>query len=163
MKITQKKGFTLLEIIVVVAIFSLIVDAIFTVFNIGQNTFFSNEACLHLQQNLRLSMDGMIREIRQSSASDITISSGGSKIVFKIPLDITTDPVTKSADISYSLVSGQIIRENPAGTQKVIANDITSLTFTQSGNNVEISISASDTLKQRTYTQSLKESVLLRN
>ena len=159
----MKKGFTLVEILIVVVVFSLIVQAIFAVFNIGRDTFFSSTGCLQLQQGLRLAMDGMTREIRQSTASDISITSGGSGIDFKVPIDITSTPITKSDTISYNLNSNQIIREHPAGTQKVIANDISALSFSKSGSQIAIDITASKTIKQRTYTLDLKEKVQLRN
>jgi len=156
------KAFTLVEILVVVALLGLIVQAIFSVFNVGRDTFFSSGSSLQLQQSLRLAMDGMSREIRQSSASRVTLSNADTQIDFTIPIDIT--PLTYSGNITYFLNSNnQIMREHPSGTRKVIANDISALTFTQAGNQIEIEITAAKTVKLRTLTLALKEKIELRN
>jgi len=68
----MRKGFTLIEILVSIAILSVVIAGIFAVLNIGDMTWHSDMGVVNLQQQARQAMGSMVREIRQ--ASDITIS-----------------------------------------------------------------------------------------
>lgn len=151
-KLTDKdimKGFTLVEILVSALIFSFLIAAIFGVLNIGNMTYSTDLGLLDLQQKARQAMDGMIRELRQSGSSDITITDSGARIQFRIPTDITTDPVTYSSNITYYLSDNQLIREHPAGTTKILADNINSLTFSLSEKTLEIRLNAKKTSLRR--------------
>lgn len=122
-------GFSLLEVLLSLVIFSVITAGIYMVLNVGSRSYNSDMGLLDLQQETRQAMSGMISELKQSSSSNITISNGGAKIDFSIPTDITTNPVTYSSLISYYLTDTQLVREHPAGTLKVLSNDISNLNF----------------------------------
>ena len=128
------KGFTLMEVLVSTLIFSFILLAIFGALDIGDTSFKTDVGFIDLQQEIRLAMHGMVREIRQSRAADITISDSGASINFLIP-DV-------SNSISYYLSGNQLIREHPAETTKVIGRNINSLNFSISGSNLQISMNA---------------------
>lgn len=168
----MKKGLTLIEILVSIAILTIVIAGIFAVLNLGDMTWHSDMGLVDLQQAGRQAMDGMVREVRQSRTSDITISEPGpdtgAKIQFIIPLDITTDPITYSETISYYRnSSNQLIREYPQGETKVLANYIDSLSFSLSGYLVQIQLSAEKTVRNRTLSFPLTgvftEQVKLRN
>lgn len=124
----MKKGFTIVEILVVTLIMSFIVAGIFGVLNIGNVTWSTDMGLLELQQQARLAMNGIVSEIRQASPNDISIPAS-SRIEFRIPTDITTVPVTFSQEIVYYLDNDRIIREHPAGDTKVLAQNISNLAF----------------------------------
>lgn len=126
------KAFTLVEVIVSVAIFSLILGATLNAFLASQGLFYKDIVLVDLQQSARLVMNGMVREIRQSAG--VTINSV-SDISFKIPKDISipvvlTDPNTYY-EIRYYLdeANHQIKRVYPFGTENVIANEVSQVGF----------------------------------
>ena len=152
------KGFTLLEALVTVLIFTFIIGGIYGVLNISRTNYDTNLVSLNLQRQARQGMSRLIREIRQAYLS--TIPDKGA-----IRQSVTFDR-PGAAGISYSLVLGQLWCNYPTG--QVIANDITGLTFSPIvGNMQKITLEASKTFrslgKERTLTFSLTEQVQIRN
>lgn len=159
------KGFTLVEILISAAILTVLIAGVFMVLNIGQRSWNADMGWLDLQQQARQAMAGMVREIRQSKSSDIAITGAPPRIQFRIPTDITTQPIIYSADISYYLSNNQLIREHPAGTTKILANDINALNFSLSDDELSLSIAleARKSSLNRVLTFPLSEKVRLRN
>lgn len=165
----MNRGFTLVEILVSIAILSIVILGIFSVLNLGDVTWHSDTGLLYLQQGVRQAMESMIKEIRQSRSSDMAISepgpNDGSRIQFKILLDINNN--TYSDFITYYRNSdNQLIREYQSATQ-VLANDINSLNFSLSADMLETQLSAQKTVRGRVLsfpvTGALTEQVRLRN
>ena len=156
------RGVTLVEILVSVIILSFLVAGIFGVLNVGNITYNTDLGLLDLQQQARQAMDGMTRELRQSRAALVNIVSS-SELTFSIP------PATYGAGwigpIRYYLDTSEnrIMREYPAGTEKIIANDINSLTFSPSSNLLDIQLTCAKTVLQRDLSFSLNGQVRFRN
>lgn len=146
------RGFTLLEVLISFVILSILTVGIYGVLNISDKTYHNDMGLLDLQQQVRQSMDGMVKELKQSKASLITISNGGARIDFKVPIDLTTSPVTYTDLIAYYRSGNQVLREFPAGTTKVLANDINVLNFSLAGNELQVQLSAQKTVRQRVLT-----------
>ena len=153
----MRKGFTLLEILVVVVIFFIIIGAIFGVMVSGRKTFDVGSVQIEVAQEARRGLDYMSRELRQSRI----ISTGTGTVTFQIPVNadgsgnITWgDGQTSGNQIGYSVGNfnkpNQLIRELLDGVgaplsprvRTVSANDIGSLQFDLSGNIVAISLRA---------------------
>lgn len=160
------KAFTLIEILISAVILSLVILAVFFTFNIGETNWRSDMGRLDVHQQARQAMHGMIREIRQSSSSNVTLTNSGAQIEFYIP-DV-------SNSITYYLNdSGQIIREHPAGSIRPIASDISRVCFcwdsitdscgTSCLDVMLIHIEASKSVRQQMMTFNLTEKVKLRN
>lgn len=150
-----KRGFTLVEILVSVAIALFVVLGVYAVLNVGNTSWFTDMGMLDLQQEARLAMDGMIREVRQSSSGDVSITNGGEKVEFYIP-DV-------SSGISYFIQNNELVREHPAGTEKVLAGDLTSLNFSLASDTVTILLTVGKTAQNRNLSFSLAQKVRLRN
>jgi len=85
-KIKNQKGFSLIEMMVVVVILGLIVLGLVTFFTGGTKSWVAGQYQLAAQRNARQAMDRMVREIRE--ASDIIANSTTSKeINFNTPRD----------------------------------------------------------------------------
>lgn len=148
------------------------------VLNIADFSWSLDGGLLGLQQQARQAMDGMVREIRQSNNSHISIPVS-TKIEFQIPTDI--NPLTYSDWISYYVESGQLFREHPMGSdppdRAAVANDINSVTFcwchgatcatcdnVNGGSNlVQIQLVAGKTVREKPVSFSLTEKARLRN
>jgi prepilin-type N-terminal cleavage/methylation domain-containing protein len=84
--IKNQKGFSLIEMMVVVVILGLIVLGLVTFFTGGTKSWVAGQYQLAAQRNARQAMDRMVREIRK--ASDIIANSTTSKeINFNTPWD----------------------------------------------------------------------------
>ena len=99
--INNKKGFSLIELMVVVVVLSLIILGLVTFFTGGARSWISGQSQLSAQRNARQAMDRMVREIREgsnyssgSSINSITInylaSFGKSPVTFNLPVSSTT-------------------------------------------------------------------------
>jgi len=98
--ISNKKGFSLIEMMVVVVILGLIVLGLVTFFTGGAKSWVAGQSQLEAQRNARQAMDIMVREIRE--ASEVT-TKNDTKIIFDTPW------VT---GITYELLSNTINRNN---------------------------------------------------
>lgn len=115
-------GFSLIEILISTAILSLVILGILGILQFADMSWHSDMGLLDLQQAARQAMDGITREIRRvDPLRNVTMAIDGTNIQFYIPG--YTDSIT------YSLSNNQIIREHPSGTNRVLANDISSLSF----------------------------------
>jgi len=83
LNIKNQKGFSLIEMMVVVVILGLIVLGLVTFFTGGTKSWVAGQYQLTAQRNARQAMDRMVREIRK--ASDIIANSTLSKVIFKTP------------------------------------------------------------------------------
>jgi len=93
------KGFTLIELMVVIFIFSVIMAATFGVLSIGRQSWHTGSTQVELQQETRRAMDRMVRELRESGSTHISIPVGGSSITFQVPIDEDTIDTTVDDDV----------------------------------------------------------------
>jgi len=112
----NQKGFSLIEMMVVVVILGLIVLGLVTFFTGGAKSWVAGQSQLTAQRNARQAMDRMVREIRE--ASDIIASSTSLEINFNTPWSI---------NLKYSW-SGNKWDPILRGTNPLI-NNVQSLTF----------------------------------
>lgn len=85
------RAFTLVELMVVILIFSIIAAAVFGVLSMGRKAWHNGTTQVELQQETRRAMDRMVKELRQSSATRIATSFSGDSIVFQVPVDWDND------------------------------------------------------------------------
>jgi len=96
-KIKNQKGFSLIEMMVVVVILGLIVLGLVTFFTGGAKSWVAGQSQLKAQREARQAMDRMVREIRHGKIVENT--STLISIVFKTPFN-------GSPDINYRLDTG---------------------------------------------------------
>ena len=140
------RGFTLVEMVLALAISTIVLAAVYSVFTIANKNFTTQNAAANVQQNLRSAIRLMARDIRHSgldpSGSDnfgITYASA-SKIRFTIDSEISGvfNGVVDEAnweEITYDFQGDQIMQTlyetvttSTADTAALISN-ITNLTF----------------------------------
>jgi len=116
--INTQKGMTLIELMITLAILSIIILGLVVFFTGGVRSWITGQYQLEAQRNARQAMESMVREIRHGKTVDD--SSTSTSIVFKTPFN-------GSPDINYYLDNGSGIlyrNTNP------IINDVLSLSFT---------------------------------
>jgi len=79
----QQRGFSLIELMVVVVILGLITLGLVTFFMGGAKSWVAGQSQLEAQRNARQAMDRMVRKIRE--ASNIKENSTSYKVIFKTP------------------------------------------------------------------------------
>ena len=160
--LANKNGFTLVEILVTLLILSFLVTSIFQVLNVGQLTYYADIGLLDLHQNARRSIYWMARELRQSSPEDVSVRTN-THIIFDTPNETEISYYLDEADVNGDGIFSQIIREYPSGTYRIIAQNISSLSFTLNDDTVDIDIEASTTALNRHLSFPLKTRAYLRN
>jgi prepilin-type N-terminal cleavage/methylation domain-containing protein len=96
----ENKGFSLIEMMVVVAILGLIVLGLVTFFTGGARSWVSGQSQLQAQREARQAMDRMVREIREGK--NVHKDSNGTKIII-----IYSDDTTKKYEkVSSTLMEG---------------------------------------------------------
>ncbi|HAJ57807.1 MAG TPA: hypothetical protein DCL35_08640 [Candidatus Omnitrophica bacterium] len=167
----MKKGFTLIEVLVVVLLSSVIFSALFMVMSSGRTTWYEAETQIALQQELRKAMRQITDDMRQSGMSQISIPADSvaySSISFNVSEgaggsgSIDWSPIP----INMSLSGGQIIRAD-GSTTRVLANNITALGFVRlftSPKIVRINMTAQKTSTfGRVLNATLDSAIALRN
>lgn len=147
----KKTGFTLLEIIITVFLFSIISAAIFSVLAAAKNSLSAGESQVIVQQACRSGLDAIVKELRQAGPSTIPdVPSNGinySAITFQIPASLSAAGITWSSNIQYSLggMNGKQLIRTQSGNQCILGNDISAVSFNRSAANpnvVNISVTA---------------------
>ena len=132
----KAKGFTLVETLVSLALFSMMMVLVGLVLQRSQEQAALNDAKLILQNNLREALYKMSQEIRESAPSRVTVAADGSSVTFQVPANISTSgTITWSTPITYQIGGNgsQLIRADGTGQNTVYANDVQGLTFTSNG------------------------------
>lgn len=163
-----EKGFSLVELMFVVAIFTIIGAALFAVLRASEEQTRVVDLKMTIQESAREGLDKMSQEIRQTAPNQITIGASNDTIQFLIPDPNAANPLDASfyidwnnahtiqyalataADIALGFQANQLIRTDVTGgnAKTVMANDVQSVTF--SGNSdlnvITITLSVQRTL-----------------
>ncbi|MFC1806853.1 type II secretion system protein J [Candidatus Omnitrophota bacterium] len=89
-----KKGFTLIEMMVVTLLFVFIILASYTVMNSAQRSWHAGDAKIDMQETFRRVMDLMVLELSECAVIDssytplVTVPAGGTSVTFQVPVDI---------------------------------------------------------------------------
>jgi len=143
MTFKDKKGLTLVEVSIVIFLFSILLTAILTLLVTARISWKSGGSQLTVQQEGRKGLGSIVRELRQARLSTISgVPADGTShnsITFQIPASISESGTIWSTDIQYSLGglnNSQLIRIQD-GNQRVLANNISALSFSRSASKPE--------------------------
>lgn len=112
--IWNQRGFTLLEMLVSSAVFVIVLFAVYLMLMTSQITYARGENKVEIQQNARVAMQRMAREIRMSgydpsNASTTAIQAANANSITFIA-DLDGDDI--SDQVTYRLQGNQVIRES---------------------------------------------------
>jgi prepilin-type N-terminal cleavage/methylation domain-containing protein len=151
----SRYGFTLVEAMVSVSIFSLMMLALTGILGTGSKVYQVDSSYLQLHQQARQAMDRMVREIRESRASAVSMG-----VDISDRLTFSTD---SASSIQYYLDGNKLVREYPAGNIQVVAVNIGRLKFFKTGAQLTIELQAEMTYAKETLSFPFVETVRLRN
>jgi len=141
MKDKVKKGFTIVEIMIALAIFTIVVGAVHQVFIVGQRTWNNDLRLLDLQQSTRRGLDSVAREVRAARVTSITMPAGCDHLSFPENCnEVIFNPLSgNNIKFFYYSDEKQLVRESPTGTNcdvawdqdkcRVLANDVAETYF----------------------------------
>jgi len=122
----NQKGFSLIEMMVVVVILGLIVLGLVTFFTGGAKSWVAGQSQLKAQREARQAIDIMVREIREGK--NVKTSSASNLILFITPFG-------GSPDIQYHLNTGTgTLYRN---TNNAVIDNVLDLSFTYFDNNAD--------------------------
>ena len=144
----MSKGYTLVEVMVVMFILSVLAGGIFMALSSGRQSWDISEARTALQLELRKALLRISDDLKQSSMNRTFIDPGLTTnfptgvayqaIYFKVPQGISnaTGAIEwNSSSISYALVNNTVTRADGAGALN-IASNIAGMNFTRIANDV---------------------------
>ena len=120
----NQKGFSLIEMMVVVVILGLIVLGLVTFFTGGAKSWVAGQSQLTAQRNARQAMDRMVREIREGN--NFTINPSGpsnDSVTISYLSSFGKNPVTFK-------LSGTVIEREVNSVSSPMINNVKTLSFT---------------------------------
>lgn len=150
---------------VVISIFTFVVLTLYGIIYTGDVNWQLTQNLMQLQQQARLGMDYMSREMRLGKASTINIGAGGNSISYILKDD--TNPVTYSKN-------GTRLERSRLLITKCLANNVSGLSFCcwhstscdsncSTTNVIKISLETSKTVKGKNLSVPVQTLVNLRN
>lgn len=130
----NQKGWSILEITIAITIFTILGLALTTLYATGNTLMQVSENKLLLQQQCRLSLDRVLKELRLARPGSVSIGAAGDTITFQIPqaINASSGTITWSSSITYSVVpstvgtftNNQLVRTQAGSADIIMANDI---------------------------------------
>ncbi len=169
-------GYSLVEVLVTLLIFSVLAGAINTVLLVGESSWQTNSVRVELIQELRKAKGSIENELRQTASSAITAGptaadgSTATSITFYLPNGVSGNAITWSANTTQYILGGsdsnQLQRIENSIT-RVIAQNIQTLGFSRAAatsNIINVTLTAQkDTVKGRTLSVDFTFAVQMRN
>ena len=145
--VEAKKGFSLIELLVALAIMSVVSAAIYTVFSTSSRTYTTQGVTADVQQSVRAAMEVMLQDIRAAGLDPTASGNFGIELAEASRLRFTSDSIdaglndfngvlddTNSERITYVLQGtelNQILYETTASeNSQPLISDVQNLAFT---------------------------------
>lgn len=147
----MKKGYSLLEVLIVAGLIAVVTAAILNMSNTFNLSWDTQNVRMELDQQARRGMDEMIRDLYQATSGQTTVNANS--VNFRLPVVINDDspnpPDIYDAQgnihwgaggvvgdsITYRITSGQLVRDVVRGinviSTRVCANNVASLNLSQ--------------------------------
>jgi prepilin-type N-terminal cleavage/methylation domain-containing protein len=160
---SDPKGFSLVEVLIGIAMTGLILGAIYGVFSSANQTYFTQDSVADTQQRARIGLDLMARDIRMAGLDPMLTYSAGIEEATATKIRFTADRTMdglltdSNEDLTYEFNGSSLIRYQGAVPQPLIDN-VSALSFTYldaNGITIPTPVSASNRANIRTVDISI--------
>jgi len=172
-KLRLVRGFTLVEILVASAIFSILLLAVFMVMDAGRTSWLTGDALVELRQEVVKAFTIMEQEMKEIRPGDLGLAIGASSnsLTFRVTQDNDADGtvldslanIEWSGNIVYSLNGASQIIRTAGGASSILANNIIVLQFSRpvgSTNLLQVDITAQKMTGNRRLVQDTGQIVI---
>ncbi len=181
----NQKGFTLVEIVIVLGISCLLMIALFSLYDWHQKIYLQESNSIRITESVRRTLYNMSEIIAQATSiqsshafSGTTYSTGGSSVVLQVPSVSSSDAVIPATYdyIAFYLSNGSVYQVTEAGSGSVRVPGTRKLaenvqTFSLTYNNGDVTLASNVTIDMQTYlatryssvTVHVGDSIFLRN
>ncbi len=150
------KGFSLVELLIVCAMMGLVMAAIFTLYQTHQRIAYTQEEVVEVQQNLRIAMDSIARDLRMAgflmpsgtnpldsaTANTLTINTASENVVYaRLTADVTT---AASSTTTFTVESSEVVDGFDSGASGSIVRIIRPADKSQPMSNETFRVSSKD-------------------
>jgi prepilin-type N-terminal cleavage/methylation domain-containing protein len=168
------KGFSLIELMLAVALCAVILAAIYALYSQGSSTWHTTDVNVEVIQDARKAMSTMTKELANSADSVCSISTtlaANDTIAFQAPNISAAGNLTWGNQVSYyrgGTDNRQLIRTETGLSNGVLCNNLVGLSFskesTAAGTAVNINLQTSKaTVRGNILSAALMDKVKLRN
>lgn len=106
-QLRNRHGFTVVEQLAVLAIFGMLITAVYTFYFAGLNSYNRSFIRLEGQQSARIAMEKLVRELRYAASAEVV---SGEEILFRLPGDSKVYRFRKSGqEIVFESLFGRSI------------------------------------------------------
>lgn len=128
MKKRSKSAFTLVEVVVAMAIFTMVLGATLLIYQHSLQSWSRTDSATTVQENMRLVLDRMTRELRTAvSIEEAAVEDGRTKISFQTYISQNNQPVLKTITYYHDPASQQVYRSVSTGSPNPLAGNISGL------------------------------------
>ncbi len=145
----SQEGFTLIEILISVSIFALVIIGIYNLFDTSRATYVSGQRKVDVQQNARVALDEIVREIRMTGYFPENFTTPPAVPALANPIQVATNAAVAvygdldgsgASNVFLFCLDGSLVRRQRAAAGgvsaytctagQVMAENVTSLSFT---------------------------------
>ncbi|MDO8674768.1 MAG: prepilin-type N-terminal cleavage/methylation domain-containing protein [Candidatus Omnitrophota bacterium] len=127
-------GFSMVEMLVVVGIFTMMMAGLYTALAAGNVSWQASENGVAIQRDARNALWVMAKDLRKGSGAAITQSVGSTTLIFTHPTDGSVTYTWSDSGANAK----KLIRQMTASS-RILANNISALTFTDQTTSILIS------------------------
>ncbi|MDP8211846.1 MAG: prepilin-type N-terminal cleavage/methylation domain-containing protein [Candidatus Zapsychrus exili] len=135
MRMESNKGFSLIEMMISLAIFSFIASGLYSILMVSNNSWHTHVANIDAQGQARLTADFLARELRTAEAILIIQDENSVNLSFSVP---GADNVAYSWD-KFGEHNDQLIRTTSENS-RIVARDVFSLSIVEDNDEVLIDL-----------------------
>ncbi len=127
----QSKGYSLIELLMVMAIMAIVIAAVYSLYYTSQKTYTAQDLAVEMQQNARAGIELMSQELRmagydpdanRAKANAGIVAATATSIQFTMDLNGNGGTTDANENVSYRFQGGRLERDTGGGWQDIAEN-----------------------------------------
>lgn len=164
MKLRTRRGATLIEILVVSALFLTLLSSLLTMGMTATTGYSANSSKMMADDNASLALQRMTQEIRSGLRVTVDANAEGVTVVMpRVNSEGDYDRFSDGIQVRYYLEGGRLYRKQGLGTPTIAGRNVSAARFSMEGTQLDIELTCSQKIGTRQGTTTLATEVTLRN